>query len=168
MFTATLISDVLMSTPYSELLYDRLQDAMKESNGVHIISLVTNEKLDVNQRDVTNDLQTIIMRLCYTHTNATATRQIMDVIVNRGADVNAQDSCGRTALMHTCLSERVDVFSYLLDNTCAQVALLDFEGNSVLGYAIEWGSTFAVKQILGRSPGESLAHAHNCHGKYIG
>ncbi|KAL5019758.1 hypothetical protein ScPMuIL_002650 [Solemya velum] len=163
--TDRLMPPVSMSSSRPDFLFGRLQDALKESNVVQILKLIKNDDVDVNQRDVADDLQTILMKVCYASTDPASRRQILEVLISKGADVNAQDACGRSVMMHACLSQRPDVLSYLIDNTHAQLTLLDFDGNSVLAYAVEWGSPFAVKQILAHSPGDSLAHTHNCHGQ---
>ena len=71
---------------------------------------------------------------------------IIDMLLNKGADVNLQDAAGKTALIRAVLND-IPSFSKLLQHG-ADVGMVDIDGNSALSYAAELGDADMVQQLL--------------------
>ncbi|CAO3675771.1 unnamed protein product [Umbelopsis vinacea] len=55
--------------------------------------------------------------------------KVVELLVNRGADVNALTGDNETPLHYACLSERSDIAQYLIDHNC-DLSIRDEEGNT--------------------------------------
>ncbi|KAK3395314.1 hypothetical protein B0H63DRAFT_492216 [Podospora didyma] len=69
--------------------------------------------------------------------------KIMDILLNKGADINALDSTGRSALHCAVEGERMDAVTLLVERG-ADVNILDGKGLSALHFAVEKGMEDAV------------------------
>jgi ankyrin repeat protein len=97
---------------------------------------------------------------------------VVTSVVDAGADVNARDAQGKTALHLLCLppaayrpevlTEALRLFSYLL-GAGADWQLQDDLGNTALHEAATWGSDAIVERILAEGAGEAL-HRRNDDG----
>lgn len=75
-------------------------------------------------------------------------KKIVRYLLEKGADPNIPDKCGRTALMHAC-AERAgrEVVSLLLENG-ADPSLKDYSGSSALMHAIDKGDHETLQVLL--------------------
>ena len=56
------------------------------------VALIQDPDVDVNHRDVTHDLQTLMMRICYMTLSITDLERVLAAIFDKTPDVNSQDS----------------------------------------------------------------------------
>ena len=93
-----------------------------------------------------------------------AREAIVDLLLSRGADMNLQDTAGKTALMKAVLLETAAVMSKLLQHG-ADVTLVDVDGNIALSHAAEMGDADCVKKLVREGKRKSLHPDHqNLHG----
>ena len=103
-----------MGESENEKFLKSLRTLIKKRDIEKIKSLISNPRFDVNIRDLTQDLQTPLMKLCYSEINDTNLMTIMDLLLDRNADLNTQDSLGRTAVMHACIARRTTIADYIV------------------------------------------------------
>lgn len=73
--------------------------------------------------------------------------KILEILLNRGGDINAYDSTGRTALHCALAGSRMDAFRLLI-NRGADVTRCDTKGLSPLRMAVEKGMEDAVVTLI--------------------
>lgn len=73
--------------------------------------------------------------------------EILQALVDAGADINAQNMFGETALMRALQRSRVTVANHLIE-VGAALDLCDLSGNSALCWAIRFNSSSAVQHLL--------------------
>ena len=71
------------------------------------------------------------------------------MLIEKGADVDVQTECGKTAL-HIAVSNQLTECSRLLIDAGCDVNCQDTDGNTPLHLALLNGSTFCVDQILSK------------------
>ena len=71
----------------------------------------------------------------------------VQVLLDAGADINAQDEVGRTALMEACIAFKRDTISILLERN-ANVNLFDNNGCTALMRAAYGGYPSLVEKLL--------------------
>ena len=69
-------------------LQTTLQLALQTGDYSAIYSVLENHSLDANWRDVTHDLQSIVMKLCYVKLSEAQVIQLYDVILEKDPDLN--------------------------------------------------------------------------------
>jgi len=69
-------------------------------------------------------------------------------LVKQGADVNAVDHCGGTALTYAAIGDNLDIVKYLIEEHGADVNAVDEWGRTVLMYAAEKGNLDMVKYLI--------------------
>ncbi|KAL3884410.1 hypothetical protein ACJMK2_024549 [Sinanodonta woodiana] len=148
-----------------DVLLVELQHAFENIDYNKILDIIHDEKFDINQRDITHDLQTVLMKMCYLNLDKNEMEEIMASVFERDPDVNAQDSWGRTAIMHACIANNSVVFDCLMDQSVLRLEMLDFEGNSVLNYAVKNDDFCMVKDILQHQSGLGLINIYNSKGQ---
>ncbi len=74
-------------------------------------------------------------------------KEIVEMLIKNGADVNLQSLSGWTALVYACKFENIDIAQVLLENG-ALVNLQDSTGNTALGEACWHGREDIVKLLL--------------------
>ncbi len=130
-----------------------LQKAMHDQDFKTIKRILKNPGVDLDQRDESHGLQTILMRLCHLHLDSEKREEIFNLIMNRKPDVNIQDSSGRTALAHACIAEKLDIIQGLsLRHDCSP-NIADNYGNSALTFTVRSGNVKVVQRFL-----ESFRH----------
>ncbi|KAK3599803.1 hypothetical protein CHS0354_037289 [Potamilus streckersoni] len=148
-----------------DVLHDQLRFAFQNTDSNKILDIINDENFDINQRDITHDLQTVLMKMCYLNLNKNEMEEIMASVFERDPDVNAQDSWGRTAIMHSCIADNSVVFDSLMDHSLLRLEMLDFEGNSVLSYAVKNEDFCMVEDILQQQSGLELINIYNSKGQ---
>ena len=150
---------------------DKLQEdftnALKTKNVGRIKEILQNEKFDVNWRDVCQELQTVLMKLCHLRVSDESLVTTLDSLFERDPDVNLQDSFGRTAVMHACLAGRSEVIEYLISDPATRISVFDFDGNSVLVHAVRNCDFKTIKRLLETPTGPSLLEIYNCNGEFV-
>ena len=148
-------------------LHQMLDDAIKSDDINLVHDLVNNENVDINRRDISLDLQTILMKICYMTGPEVEIVKVLHEIIERDPDVNSQDSHGRTAMMHACISGQCEVTDVLVSDPETRIDICDFDGNSVLIHAIKSGKYAIVKRILDHPGGFNLLLVYNSNGKHF-
>jgi len=88
--------------------------------------------------------QTLLMNLCRTGVDIKA----LDMVVKYGADINAKDNNGRTALMYAAaFNSNPEVIKYLLDHG-ADAKITDLQGKTALDYAANSEVAEMLKRAL--------------------
>lgn len=144
-----------------------LQLALQSSDFNAIKSIVENDSFDVNWRDVTHDLQSVVMKLCYVNLSDVEIIQLYDAIFEKDPDLNLQDSHGRTALMHACIAGKEELSEYLISDPTTRIEVFDFDGNSVLSHAVKVQHLRTVRRLLDHPNGHLLVEVYNSIGRYI-
>ncbi|KAL4216518.1 hypothetical protein ACF0H5_024241 [Mactra antiquata] len=148
----------------NDLVHTQLCDALIKHDVDQMMSLLSTNDVNIDFRDVTHDLQTFLMRLCYVDLNTSDLMQILEAVFNLIPDVNVQDSWGRTVLMHSCIANKPMFIEGLLEYDLTDISVIDFDGNSALTYAIQHCDFYTVEDIVLHSTGSSLIHVHNAKG----
>lgn len=148
----------------NDLVYSQLCDALNGNDVDQVLSLLRNGDVNIDNRDVTHDLQTFLMRVCYIDLATSDLLLVLEAIFNLKPDVNIQDSWGRTVLMHSCIANKPVLIEGLLEYDVTDVGVIDFDGNSVLTYAVQNCDAYTVEDILLHKTGPSLIHVHNAKG----
>ncbi len=130
-----------------------LQKAMHDLDFLTIRDIMKNPGVDPDQRDESNGLQTILMRLCHLHLDSEKREETFNLIMKRKPDVNIQDSSGRTALVHACIAEKLEIIQGLsLRHDCSP-NIVDNYRNSALTYTVRSRNVKIVQGFL-----ESFRH----------
>ena len=105
------------------------------------------------------------MRLCHVHLNPGDRSELFELLIERGADVNLQDSSGRTALAHSCIAEKMDIMELLGNIPECDPNIADNDENSPLMYAVKSRQVEVVKKLLECFKDRSLdVHRQNTKG----
>ncbi|XP_062595355.1 uncharacterized protein LOC134256688 [Saccostrea cucullata] len=142
-----------------------LQLALQSSDFDAIKSIVENDNFDVNWRDVSHDLQSLVMKLCYVNFNQEEVLQLYDAIFEKDPDLNLQDSHGRTALMHACIAGKEEIAEYLISDPTTRIEIFDFDGNSVLSHAVRSQDVRTTRRLLDHPSGHLLLEVYNSFGQ---
>ncbi|XP_033726031.1 uncharacterized protein LOC117315779 [Pecten maximus] len=151
-------------TTKPEVLQKNLEKAIQQNNVEKILGLVRNTNVDVNSRDVSHGLLTILMKMCYLEISDHEIVNILNEVLEREPDVNMQDSLGRTAIMHACISGKNEVVDCLISDPESRIDIFDFDGNSALMYAVKTGSLSIVKRIMDHPGGLALLDVYDTDG----
>lgn len=149
-----------------EALQRALVKAIQNNKGDKILTLVQNANVDINTRDISQDLLTILMKVCYLKIPDREIINILNEILERDPDINIQDSFGRTAIIHACIAGNFEVTDCLISDPESRIDVFDFDGNSALMHAVKTGSVPIAKRILEHPGGVSLLEVHNSNGLY--
>ena len=148
----------------NDQVQQQLREALTNGDVDYIVDVLSTEDFDIDLRDVTHDLQTFLMKICYCNLETSSVFAIMDAILKRGPDVNIQDSWGRTALMHACIANKPPIIETLLEYDDVNIAVIDFEGNSALSFAVQNCDTYTLEDLLIHKDGRALLNVHNAKG----
>ena len=128
-----------------------------------IIKSLRESEINVDFRDVTHGLQTVLMRLCHVPADDATRQEILYLILAQNPSLNIQDSSGRTALMHACIAEKLDVIQALSTVDDCDPNTTDEDMNSALTYAVRSRKCPVVKTLLVafRNHGLNVNHRNN-------
>lgn len=149
----------------NDAMFTELWEALNEGDSDKVVSILRENDVDIDHRDVTHDLQTFLMRVCYVNIETSDLLEILEAIFDRDPDVNIKDSWGRTVLMHACIANKPVIIEGLLDYQYTDVSLVDFEGNSALSFAVQNCDSFTLEDILHHPSGPKLLSIHNSKGQ---
>ena len=128
------------------------------------VAIIEEVDIDVNYRDVTHDLQTLPMRMCYMNLCVSDLERVLAAIFEKDPDVNIQDSWGRTVLMHACIANKPGYIEGLLGYEETNISIVDFDGNTALSYAVQNCDIYTLEDILNSKDGGALITKHNAKG----
>jgi ankyrin repeat protein len=151
----------------SDVIYAHLCDALNNGDVGDVVSLLRDNDVDIDYRDVTHDLQTFLMRVCYVNIETEELLEILEAIFDHSPDVNIKDSWGRTVLMHACIANKPVVIEGLLEYENTDISQVDFEGNSVLSFAVQNCDVYTLEDILKHPCGPKLLSIHNFKGRVL-
>lgn len=149
----------------NDVTISQLWEALNEFDTDKVLSLLRENDVNIDYRDVTHDLQTLLMRVCYVNIETSELLEILEAAFDHCPDVNIKDSWGRTVLMHACIANKPVIIEGLLEYENTDVGLVDFEGNSVLSFAVQNCDRFTLEDILRHSSGPRLLSIYNSKGK---
>lgn len=149
----------------NDQIHQQLREALNNGEVEYAIDLLNSDDVDIDHRDVTHDLQTFLMKLCYLNLETQSVFAIIDAVFQKCPDVNIQDSWGRTALMHACIANQPSIIDTLLEYEHTNVSVIDFEGNSAMSYAVQNCDIYTLEDILHHKDGPGLLNVHNAKGR---
>ncbi len=88
-----------------------------------------------------------------------AREAIVDLLLNKGVDVNLQDAAGKTALVKAVVQNIPAMISKILQQG-ADVRLVDVDGNIALSHAAEIGDVECVKMLVQEGKRKSIHPDH--------
>ena len=101
---------------------------------------------DINIRDGENKTPLMYAVCC---TNDEVRTHVVRILLRHGADVNAQDENGQTALMFACMEcERVDIVRLISRNKRCDFNIQDNEGFTALMHAINSSNLLALRLLV--------------------
>lgn len=156
-----------MGESENEKFLKSLQTYIQRRDTEKIKILVQNPKFNVNIRDITDNLQTPLMTLCHSEIHDKYLLEIIDLLVDRNADLNLQDSLGRTVVMHALIARRSTLADYLISDPTTRLEIFDFDGNSALSHAVKSIDCIMTKRILEHPAGIGLLEIYNSNGETI-
>ncbi len=124
------------------ITYQGLFDSIKDNKVLVVKAILEKNKLDINYVDeyvVTTALNEAVF-----HGN----REVVDLVLSYGADVNIKSHSGKTALMVAAGNNSVDNMMLLLANG-ADIDAIDNRNYNALMYAAESGSYYACEFLFG-------------------
>lgn len=124
-------------------LGSQLFDALAQEKERVVRRLLASGGVDPNLRNA--DGETLLMRACAVR-DPGARGGILGCLLEHGADVDARDGAGRTALARAALLDRPDAVAALLGAGCSLEAE-DCDGNNALSHAATRGGTETVRQL---------------------
>ena len=126
----------------------KLHRLLSDLNFHAVIKNLKETEINVDFRDVSHGLQTLLMRLCHVPVDDVKRGEILYLILARSPTVNIQDSSGRTALMHACIAEKLDIIQALSSIEECDPNVTDDDMNSALTYAVRSRKPAVVETLL--------------------
>jgi uncharacterized protein len=125
-----------MEKALSEILLSAVRDG-----NIFLVQTLLENSADPNYRDE-HDLATPVISIAVVENRS----EIVHLLIEAGADVNAQDKLGRTALTYACALNRRKLVSFLLaSGACSNT--LDRQGYKPRRVAIHRGHKKIVKLL---------------------
>jgi ankyrin repeat protein len=132
-----------------------------ESGNLDLVKAILDKGVDVNARDTAGNtaLRYSVgtrlgdlnddMHVYYESTGRSVDPEIVKLLIEKGADVNAEDGLGQTVLMGAAKGKHPEVLRILIDRG-AEVNLKDKEGHTALMHAARLGTLSGVKLLVER------------------
>ncbi|ELT90110.1 hypothetical protein CAPTEDRAFT_218738 [Capitella teleta] len=141
---------------------EELFETISDNNPDLLLALLKDPStnIDVNQRDKSHGLQTLLMRSCHLHVTAPQRAAILNAVLELQPDVNIQDGGGRSCLCHACISERLEVLDVLASCQDTDPNLVDSDGNTALIYAVRSRNPNVVSQMIDLFANKGLTVNH--------
>jgi len=130
----TNVSDMNADTP--------LFVAVKERHSAAATELIAGGQVDVRRRDVARDRQPLH------YAAELGLAAVAAALLDAGADVNAADADGRTALMLATIGGHEDVARLMMDTDRCDVNVVDSGQRTSLFYAAQLGLVDTVRRML--------------------
>ncbi|XP_041355962.1 uncharacterized protein LOC121373391 isoform X2 [Gigantopelta aegis] len=144
-------------------LSKQVNDAISGGDVSRLISLLETRRVDVDSRDVSHDMTTVLMKVCHMNIDNEAQLAILDVLEDLEVNTDVGDAHGRTAVMHSCIGTKPNIVNFLLSLRC-DLTLVDNAGNSVLTYAIKSGNIEILESVLEQDAAVELIKKKNNMG----
>jgi ankyrin repeat protein len=132
-----------------------------ESGNLDLVKAILDKEVDVNAKDTTGNtaLRYAVgtklgdlnddMHVYYESTGQSVDPEIVKLLIEKGADVNAENDLGQTVLMGAAKGRHPEVLRILIDRG-AEVNLKDKEGHTALMHAARVGTLSGVKLLVER------------------
>ncbi|ELU14141.1 hypothetical protein CAPTEDRAFT_224623, partial [Capitella teleta] len=136
--------EVTMNQPKKELLFQAIFNCK-----IRALERMLDSGIDIDVRD--SFLRTPL--ICATSIEEEHVRNhVVRLLIKRGADINAQDDNGRTALIEACGTiNRDNVIRRLLRTNRCDVNIADNSGSTALLHAVSSGNLSAIRTLVNSS-----------------
>ena len=115
-----------------------LRQALSDGDVEYAKEILQNDDVDLDQVDVTHELQTPLMRVCHLDMTSSDKCDLVRMMLRKHPDVNIQDGGGRTALAHACIAGSCEVIELLSSCEESDPNIADQEGNTPMIYACRY------------------------------
>ncbi|KAK0419717.1 hypothetical protein QR680_014286 [Steinernema hermaphroditum] len=129
------------STGYCDDGKSALICAIESGSWDLVVNVLMNSGIDVNADRTSEGLTPLMVAAKHGHVG------LVDLLINKGASMNASDLKGRTALMHAVLNHHISTSSLLLERG-ASASTTDSLGNSILHIIAESQTTTGLDTFL--------------------
>lgn len=94
----------------------------------------------------------VAIRNCASHQNQSIVKQLVKLLIAKGADVNSADNIGDKPLDYACCREQEEIVALLLDSG-AEVATHDQDGRTSFNIVTAIACPYAIKALLAKDAG---------------
>ncbi len=141
--TLFLLSIFVISCADKEgVTYQAIFDSIKDNKVLVLKAILDKKELDINYVDEYVTTTALNEAVFY------ADKEVIDLVISYGADVNAQSYSGKSALMIAAANNSVDILNRLLF-LGADIDAVDRRNYNALMYAAESGSYYACQYLFG-------------------
>ena len=127
-----------------------LEDSLNTNNVHRIKSAINMPCVNLNIRIHKHQQMTILMRFCYMDISPKSRKDLTNLVLQFEDDfeLNAQDSTGKTALMHACIQQDEAMIELLSENGMTDPDIVDDEGNTALMHSCRTGNPDIVETLI--------------------
>ena len=142
----------------------KLNEAVSECRIKIIRQMLEFGEVDANQRDMTMECTTVLMKICHLRFRFENSHPMLRVLNSVDINTDIRDDQGRTALMHACLCGQATLVDFLLSRN-AGMDITDSKGNSAIVYAIKAKHYNILESLLEEDASVGLIKRKNKMGK---